>query len=881
MYFDPRYAKAHRLRANAARELSSRDRGRVKRIGMIPGMRHVFNYILFLVERALPGDPEVDAFVARHAPDILLISPLVVFNSPQVEYIKAARKLGIPCALCVASWDNLTNKGRMRDLPDRVFVWNEAQAEEATTLHGMPRDRIVVTGAQSFDQWFKFQPSQSREAFLRERGLDPDTDLILYLCSSTSISPDEIEFVREWHDAIRSSRDPRVARAAILVRPHPMNNQPWERLDLLGLPNFSIWPRDTYTSFNRAGRRNYFDSMYHAAAVVGLNTSGQVEAGIVGKPVLTLLSKDIPRTLRGTTDTLHFQHLLNFNGGLLHVAGSFAEHIDHLAKAMSGVSGMVERSRRFTEAFIRPHGIDRPATPILVDAIRSLLTVKPRQPAVDRIILGPLLRPVLKALALRPAKSVRRHKAGGPLIADINVADHGGQVTAKVYYNKVSRDAQKPILAESLFDSAEGHRRLVVRLYPYSCTLKLDWEDGDLVDVRVEGAFSKPSGEDSAGASIRLGDTRRSGNSGAVSPGIFEKDPTIDLGYSLDRLRDEVVGSLRQEILNAASGIVAAAWDTRAVHRRVDAALPLILIAQIQRSGGTLLSQLFDGHPEIWAFPQELKWGGEVKYRWPTVEPLKEGPLQIARSLVAANLEGSKVYSLFGYQKQGTADRDQRLPFKWSQWAYVEAFLDSWEAKRPQSRRQCLDIFMSAYFSAFLDWHGSGEAKKIITAFTPRVNFTGSYPENEGFFDDYPDGAMISICRHPSDWYASAARHESKYVEVDQALAQWRESAESSLRLKERHPDRVMLVSFSALVTDPHNTMKRISQRLGLTWHPILTVPTFNSMPISSNSSFNSVVGIDSAVVTRRDLVPENIRERIEADHLALYKGFIEAADVK
>ena len=129
---------------------------------------------------------------------------------------------------------------------------------------------------------------------------------------------------------------------------------------------------------------------------MGLNTSGQVEAGLAGKPVLTLLSKDIPHTLYGTTDTIHFQHLLTFNGGLLHVAGSFAEHLDHLARAIAGNPDMVARSRRFTEAFIRPHGIGRPATPILADAIRSLFAVKPRRPILDRIFLVPVLRPLLK-----------------------------------------------------------------------------------------------------------------------------------------------------------------------------------------------------------------------------------------------------------------------------------------------------------------------------------------------------------------------------------------------------------------------------------------------------------------------------------------------------
>jgi hypothetical protein len=406
MYFDPRYASAHRLRANAARELYDADRALVERIVRVPGMRRVFNYLLYLAERTLPGDPQVDAYVAQHAPDVVLLTPLVLFNPLQVDYIKSARRLGIPSALCVASWDNLTNKGQMKDLPDQVFLWNEAQAEEAVALHGMPRHRVVVTGAQSFDRWFDFKPSRSKEAFLRERGFEPGSDLILYLSSSKSIAPNETEFVREWHDAIRAARDPRVARAALLVRPHPTNALPWEQVD--SLTNVRVWPTQTIDSFAAQGRHDYFDSMYHADAVVGLNTSGQVEAGLIGKPVLTLLSSDIPHTVRGTTDTIHFQHLLHFNGGLLHVARSFDEHIDHLARALADAPGMAARSRRFTEAFIRPQGIDQPAAPVLAGAIRSLSAVKPRRRILDQVFLEPVVRPIFKLLLRRHDRRARR-----------------------------------------------------------------------------------------------------------------------------------------------------------------------------------------------------------------------------------------------------------------------------------------------------------------------------------------------------------------------------------------------------------------------------------------------------------------------------------------
>ena len=47
---------------------------------------------------------------------------------------------------------------------------------------------------------------------------------------------------------------------------------------------------------------------------------------------------------------------------------------------------------------------------------------------------------------------------------------------------------------------------------------------------------------------------------------------------------------------------------------------PLVLISQIQRSGGTLLLQLLDGHPECHVDPFELKIGHPKKHNWPPID---------------------------------------------------------------------------------------------------------------------------------------------------------------------------------------------------------------------------------------------------------------------
>ncbi len=202
---------------------------------------------------------------------------------------------------------------------------------------------------------------------------------ILYACSSPEIAPEEIELIIPWALAIRQQGQAQLRDAAILIRPHPLNPQPWDKLLSLTLQNLNVWNQDAERAFEEDGRQQYFDSLFHSSAVVGLNTSAQVEAGLLGRPVLTLLDPSIPQSTHGTLDTLHFHHLINVNGGLLHVAYSLGEHMGQLVRAILDPS-MAERSHRFTESFIRPLGLGQAAAPILAQAIIELHSEAQRRP---------------------------------------------------------------------------------------------------------------------------------------------------------------------------------------------------------------------------------------------------------------------------------------------------------------------------------------------------------------------------------------------------------------------------------------------------------------------------------------------------------------------
>ena len=108
-------------------------------------------------------------------------------------------------------------------------MWNAIQRDEAVELHRVPSERVAITGAQLFDDWFDRSPSRSREEFLRAVGLDGAERYVLYVGSSPNIAPAEreIPFVRRWLEAIRASGDPLLAAVGVLVRPHPYSTADW------------------------------------------------------------------------------------------------------------------------------------------------------------------------------------------------------------------------------------------------------------------------------------------------------------------------------------------------------------------------------------------------------------------------------------------------------------------------------------------------------------------------------------------------------------------------------------------------------------------------------------------------------------------------------
>jgi hypothetical protein len=203
--------------------------------------------------------------------------------------------------------------------------------------------------------------------------------------------------VARWASHLRASDDPRIRDAGILIRPHPARLGEWAAFDWRRFGNIALFGS---APIDESSRADYFDSLYYSAAVVGITTSAFIEAAIVGRPVMSFFVEELRQEHEGS---LHFQHLLRVEGGVMTTAASLEEHERQLACMLDGPTAEVtERLHRFVRAFVRPHGMEIPATGIAVEALERLLVDRPVRSTVKTSAIGRIGLRIVRALVQHP-----------------------------------------------------------------------------------------------------------------------------------------------------------------------------------------------------------------------------------------------------------------------------------------------------------------------------------------------------------------------------------------------------------------------------------------------------------------------------------------------
>lgn len=312
------------------------------------------------IELLIPPDPMASKWLAFNRPDLVLVSPYIFQDSEaEFEFLKASRQKKVLSAMLLASWDNLNIKGTFKQKPKRTFLWNETLASDAKRLHDIPRASIVVTGAPTFDYLFKSEPTKTKDEFFEELGIPSGKKYLLYLCSSAQIAGDETGYMISILEAMKKNED--TKDIIFVARPHPRNVKIFENFNH---PDIIVYPRNGENPIDLDAHKNYTNSLDYAIAVMGVNTSGFLDAVIRGKPCLSYISEQYEKTQKNIG---HFRYLVEAN--IINMSFELNNFVSNLANLVNGVDSLQENRESFINSFLRPRGRDKMASEVLAEEL--------------------------------------------------------------------------------------------------------------------------------------------------------------------------------------------------------------------------------------------------------------------------------------------------------------------------------------------------------------------------------------------------------------------------------------------------------------------------------------------------------------------------------
>jgi hypothetical protein len=125
-----------------------------------------------------------------------------------------------------------------------------------------------------------------------------------------------------------------------------------------------VWPPTGEWPDIPAARQNLFHTLHFSVGVIGVNTTAMLEAAVVGRPCISILTDEYRRS---QIDRAHFQQMLR--GDFLETPRSPEDAVAVMAEILEGRDGKKEARRAFVHRFFRPMGEARQAGALYAEAI--------------------------------------------------------------------------------------------------------------------------------------------------------------------------------------------------------------------------------------------------------------------------------------------------------------------------------------------------------------------------------------------------------------------------------------------------------------------------------------------------------------------------------
>lgn len=277
-----------------ARTVRQRVRRVLQKMAVIPLAHRPLLELLTRVENVLSHSlrptRHFDELFAQLRPD-LVFNGSHIHGSASFLPVRVAKRMGIPVAGFVFSWDNLTNRSRIFEPYDEYLVWHAPMKRQLLDLYPFLRqEQVHVTGTPQFDFHFKTEFLLDREDLCARMGIDAARPFILYTTGIDRHFPEEHRHVRTVIDILQAM--PRPERPQLVVRTYvkgtsaEMKALAAERHEDVVFPAVR-WEERWFTPAYE-DLAVYSSLIHHASMSINAASTVSLEFLMFGKPVMNI-----------------------------------------------------------------------------------------------------------------------------------------------------------------------------------------------------------------------------------------------------------------------------------------------------------------------------------------------------------------------------------------------------------------------------------------------------------------------------------------------------------------------------------------------------------------------------------------------------------------
>ena len=281
-------------------------------------------------------------YFEKYKPDLVFCPH--IYGKENMAMLREAKKRQVKSVAVVNSWDNLSTRGIMRILPDKLVVHNNYVKSEALKWSNMKNKDIEVVGMPHFDYYVNYQPD-SKEDFCKKVGLDPSKKFLLFCPPVNSLKWSWQNLIKDLKNEIINGQLPKDMQ--ILVRFAPTDdedmtqynlNDPVVKYDKPGnyfnpgaANDWGVGRKDW--EFTKDDMRHFANSLYYAEVMMNYGSTLNIDGAAFDLPLINIVFDDRPAKGRKFVEWIYIK---THNAKLFSTGGTkLSYNFDELIKTIN------------------------------------------------------------------------------------------------------------------------------------------------------------------------------------------------------------------------------------------------------------------------------------------------------------------------------------------------------------------------------------------------------------------------------------------------------------------------------------------------------------------------------------------------------------------